>query len=99
MVTQQELKVLNKSFKSAWASLSQTSQQQVIPTVFESKTMQFYFIEIYQLLYTKCGGDEVFMQHWFNTTNTTFGDLPISLCQTEAGLLKVKAYFESRLGR
>ncbi len=89
--------ILDKAFHNAWATLVQDPSQKAIPELFESQKMRLYFIEIYKCLYSKSGGDEGVMTHWFNTRNKNFESTPADICQTETGLLAIKKYFEAEL--
>jgi hypothetical protein len=90
-----QIDVLDKAFNNAWETLVQDPPKKEITPIFESQKMRLYFIEIYKQLYAKSGGDKGFMTQWFNELNKALNCIPLDACRTEAGLLKVKEYFEA----
>jgi hypothetical protein len=62
----------------------------------QSKTgqLQLNFIGLYRSLYAIAGGDNEFMQHWYQTNNKDLNGVPNDLCKTRNGLIIVNQYLD-----
>jgi hypothetical protein len=51
------------------------------------------FLQIFMLLHSNCGGDEILMRHWMQTPNTHLeSKVPANLITTEQGIQDVLDY-------
>ena len=67
----------------------------------DSKTgeLQLHFIRLYRSLYAISGGDNAFMQHWFNTENKALNGTPAELCLRIDGLVRINQYLDAMRGK
>ena len=67
----------------------------------QSKTGELclQLIRLYRSLYAIAGGDENFIKHWLNTSNTALSAKPIELLKTITGLVQVNLYLDAMRGK
>ncbi|WP_297794540.1 MbcA/ParS/Xre antitoxin family protein [uncultured Marinobacter sp.] len=56
-------------------------------------------IRLYRSVYALVGGDEDAMQHWLNTENRYFSDVPRELVRSAEGLVRVLYYLDAMRGK
>ena len=61
--------------------------------------LQLHFIRLYRSLYAISGGDNDFMNHWYQTENKALKGAPVTLCKTIQGLLGVNQYLDAMRGK
>ncbi|MFL1465820.1 MbcA/ParS/Xre antitoxin family protein [Marinobacter sp. DUT-3] len=57
------------------------------------------FVRVYRSVYALVGGDEAAMQHWLNTENRYFSDVPRDMIRSAEGLVRVLYYLDAMRGK
>jgi hypothetical protein len=82
------------------ASLSRKTKNKTgFPPTSKTGELQLNFIRIYRSLYAIAGGDNEFMQHWYQTHNKALNGAPSVLCKSIQGLISVNQYLDAMRGK
>lgn len=65
----------------------------------KSGELALLFIRLYRSIYALTGGDPEAMQHWINTQNRYFKEMPRQLIKSTEGLVRVNYYLDAMRGK